>query len=465
MDYQFRDPNRFATNHLYGIGETQLASMTIIGVILLVLIFALGSRKLWIFSLTALICLTPPAQRLVVADVDFQTLRLAGLLSVFALLVRGGFRGLSWSRLDSWMMALAGLPVVMLLLRGHTHSLMPTLGMSADMLLMYAVGRAAIRSLDDVSSMLVGLLVVTVPISIGLAIEKSTGRNFFSVLGGVPEFTAIRFGKLRAQAAFDHPIIAGCWFAAALPLFVAARRSFRSEATGSIVAILGATFATVCVVATASSTPMAAAAVAVVALLLFRYRMTFRSALPYVVIACVLLHFLTQSGLHGIIYTKFSFVTGSTGYHRYALVDNALQNMSQWFLIGSGTTYSWGWGMDDVTHQYVAACVSGGILMLAALVGTLVISFKNAGGLMRSPDQRVAWVGYCFGVSVLAHAVSFMGASYFGQIYLLTYATIGGLQSLAANNSLRSPVVSPARDLDSGWNSMPQRVGNRGRWT
>ncbi|MAB72917.1 MAG: hypothetical protein CMJ54_10475 [Planctomycetaceae bacterium] len=465
MDYQFRDPNRFATNHIYGIGETNLAPSTIVGVILIAFIFAVGSRKLWILALALVICLTPPAQRLVVAGIDFQTLRLVGLIAVVALMLRGAFRGLHWSRLDLWMIGLATLPAIMLLLRGHTHSLMNTLGESADMLMMYAIGRAAIRSLDDVSSMIVGFLVVTIPISVGLAIEKSTGRNFFSLLGGVPEFTAIRYGKLRAQAAFDHPIMAGCWFAATIPLFAAARRSFRSEAIGLTLAWFGVFMAVVCVVATSSSTPMGAAAISGVALLLFRFRSHFRPSLPYILMAGVFLHFLTQSGLHGIIYTRFSFVTGSTGYHRYALVEATLQNINQWFLIGCGSTYSWGWGMDDVTHQYVSACVRGGIIMLIVLVGTLIISFRNAGELMRSPDPRVAWVGYCFGVSVLAHVVSFLGVSYFGQIYLITYMTLGGLQSLAASHAVPKITASSEIFERPGLVASSKKVSNRNRWT
>ena len=465
MQHDFRDPTRFATNHLYGIGETNLAATTITGVALLAVIMLAGSRKLWIFALVMVICLTPPAQRLVIADVDFQTLRLVGLISVVALLARGAFRELRWGRLDLWMIGLAAVPTFMLVLRGHTHTLMNTLGESADMLMMYAIGRAAIRSLDDVSSMVMGLLVVTIPIAIGLAIEKSTGRNYFSVLGGVPEFTAMRFGKLRAQAAFDHPITAGCWFAASIPLFLAARRSFKSESLGLIVAWVGVILAVVCVVATSSSTPMGAALVSGVAILLFRYRLHFRTALPYVGITCVFLHFLTKSGLHGIVYTRFSFVTGSTGYHRYALVDAAIRNINQWFLIGSGSTYSWGWGMDDVTHQYVSACVRGGILMLVVLVGTLVISFKNAGELMRSPDRRVAWVGYCFGVSIFVHAVAFMGVSYFGQVYLITYITFGGLESLAASQSVRGLDATLRRNTESRSVPIPARTGNRGRWT
>ena len=42
-----------------------------------------------------------------------------------------------------------------------------------------------------------------------MILEHLTGRNVFSVFGGVPEFTVIREGKLRAQAAFAHAIVAG----------------------------------------------------------------------------------------------------------------------------------------------------------------------------------------------------------------------------------------------------------------
>ena len=44
--------------------------------------------------------------------------------------------------------------------------------------------------------------VVLIPVAIFMTIEKTTGRNYFSMFGGVSTLTAIRDGKLRAQGAF-----------------------------------------------------------------------------------------------------------------------------------------------------------------------------------------------------------------------------------------------------------------------
>ncbi len=66
--------------------------------------------------------------------------------------------------------------------------------------------------------------VILVPLVAAMLYEKATGRNVFAVLGGVSEMTLIREGKLRAQGAFQHPILAGTFGATVLPLMVGLMR-------------------------------------------------------------------------------------------------------------------------------------------------------------------------------------------------------------------------------------------------
>ena len=110
-------------------------------------------------------------------------------------------------------------------------------------------------------------------------------------------------------------------------------------------------------------------------------------------------------------------------------------------MIGQNSTYSWGWGLDDVTHEFVLAGVRGGLIGLMLLIAILVAAFRRAGTLVRSRSSELRWAGYCLGVSMLVHVVSFQGGSYFGQIILIYYFTLGALQTLAEREGVLSNAV------------------------
>ena len=272
-------------------------------------------------------------------------------------------------------------------------------------------------------------------------IEKITARNFFSVMGGIPEFTALRYGKLRAQGAFAHPIIAGCWFAAAVPLIASLLKSASKKSSDRWMGVAGMMLCAVSAFATASSTPVAALLAGLAGLCIFPYRAYIRPSVKIGFVLAIVLHFVSTSGFHHLLYTRFTFVAGSTGYFRYRLADAAINQFGNWFLIGSNGTYNWGWGLDDCTHEFILAGVKGGAIGLGLLIAILVVAYRRVRDLVGSPRPEVRWVGYCIGVSIFTHIVSFNGTSYFGQAFLIYYFTLGALQTLAASEGVTSKVT------------------------
>src|SRR4029078_12717081 len=57
--------------------------------------------------------------------------------------------------------------------------------------------RCCVLDLDDVIGMVRFMAFMIVPLAVFMGIEKYTGRNWFSLLGGVPEITGMRYGKMR----------------------------------------------------------------------------------------------------------------------------------------------------------------------------------------------------------------------------------------------------------------------------
>ena len=441
-NYKFGDPTRLAFNEY--VGQTNLHPVAIVLLVITVLVFLMGKRQYWFLAMGLVVCNIPSAQRLVVAGMDFNIVRLVAVAGFVILLARGNFRTLRPALLDKLVVLSLLVPVVMAPIRGQPMAAVTFLGMMVDGVSVYFIGRVALRDLRDVTTFAWALLIISMPIAVAMAIEKTTGRNFFSIFGGVPEFTPSRMGKLRAQGAFAHSIIAGCWFSASLPILVSQWKGNAEAAQGKIIVICGVPLAVICVFATASSTPIAGACVVLGSLLIYPLRNHFQKIRPYVILLAVIVHFVSIAGLHHILYTRFAFIAGSTGWHRYMLVDAAIEQLPNWFLFGTNSTYSWGWGLDDVTHEFVLAGVRGGLVGLTLLVAILVVSFRNAGVLMRSQDPKVIFVGYCFGISVLVHVVAFLGTSYFGQVQLLVFFTLGGLQSLSLSLAPNTSVSTKA---------------------
>jgi len=436
QQYEFQDPNRPLM--LEWVNQTILHPVAALAMVLAALVFLVGGRKIWFLSMGLVICLLSEAQRFLIAGLDFQVLRFVGISGVALLAFRGEFKGLKISKLDWFLCAYFVLPAFFAALRGQTQSVLNHFGYAVDALSMYAIGRVAIRDFGDVRAFARSLVVISIPVVIAMCIEKMTARNFFSILGGVPEITPIRFGKLRAQGAFAHSIIAGVWFASSIPIICALWPVGHGTRGSVFFVLLGVSLAVFGVFATASSTPMAGLVLAGVAIGAYKIWPLIRASRVLIVIFLTAAHFASAAGIHHLLYTRFSFVTGSTGHHRFLLVDAAINNIKSWFLFGTNGTYSWGRGLWDVTQEYVAAAVNGGIIGLGLLITILVYCFKNAGKVMRRSEPNASFVGYCLGASIFVHATCFLGATYFGQIYLLLYFTIGGLQTLSVSGDLRS---------------------------
>ena len=118
------------------------------------------------------------------------------------------------------------------------------------MLGIYFVGRFLIRSWSDLRFAASAVAVLSVPIAILFAAEWTTGYNIFSIFGDVPAETWVRGGRLRCQGAFAHPILAGTFWAAALPLIWTLRKD------KNILMRLGTIGCLFIVAACSSSTPI-----------------------------------------------------------------------------------------------------------------------------------------------------------------------------------------------------------------
>jgi len=359
---------------------------------------------------------------------DFNFIRILVIVGFVRVVLRSEY-GIKLRAVDGVLLVWGVVSIVTFAaVYGSMSAFVNRLGAMYDAIGVYFLFRFLVRNLSDISALAGVLAVVAVPVCALLFVEKSTGRNLFAVFGGVPEVTLVRNGRVRCQGAFSHPILAGCFWAGAIPLMGAL--CFQGGLR-RMIGMVGCVSSVGIIYFCASSTPVLALLAVLCGIVLLPAREYLGYMRVGVLIALFGLHLVMQAPVWHLI-ARVSAVGGSTGWHRYHLIDNTIRRFDEWFLLGTRSTAHWGFGLHDVTNQYVLEAVRGGILKLALFIAIIALCFRSVGRAWRSqpawsPSFIMAWA---VGVSLAVHCTAFVGVSYFGQITMLWYMTLAIAASL-----------------------------------
>lgn len=293
----------------------------------------------------------------------------------------------------------------------------------------YLYSRTYIRDIGDLLSFSRILIFALAPLSVLLTVEQKTQRNFYSALGSHGESTMVREGRARASGPFRHPILAGTAGATAIPFALLLWRN-GSRTLGA----LGATAALGIVMASASSGPLAAVAVALASIPLWRLR-THVAKLLWFGLIIAFLYILIRGRGPWYLMASLDLVGGSTGWHRAKLMDQAFLHMTEWWLWGTDYTRHWmasGTRSNpnhvDLTNYYIHLGVIGGLPLLTCLVFIILISMRDLSrsmSLLRQANDHREFYFWTLGVALVTHAFSFVSISYFDQMYIYFYFLIG----------------------------------------
>jgi len=416
-----------------------LAMLVLFGVMLLTV-----HRKYAVLPLLAMACFVSAEQRIAIGGLDFTLLRLLTLVGWGRLLIKGELRSLRLVALDWAMIAWTVVQLVtFVILWGTMSALTNRLGASFDAIGLYFLFRCLVRSWEDVRGVARATAMIAIPVAIAFLIEKATGRNLFSIFGGVPEITHVREGKLRCQGAFPHPILAGVFWAALVPLMGAL---WWSTPRDKRLAVAGVAAGTLVVYACSSSTPLAAWAAGFGAAGCWLIRHWLSYVRWGVVASLAVLHAAMEAPVWHLI-SRVDFVGGSSAWHRYFLIDRAIAHLPEWWLLGTKSTAHWGRGLIDVTNQFVREGAQGGVLRVALFVLVLWLGFAGVGRLWRAAgrDRTRAALAWGLGCVLWVQAVGFIGVSYFGQAIVVWYLPLAMIASLVELERRRAVRLTAAR--------------------
>lgn len=372
--------------------------------------------------------LSPVGQQVVVGGVHFYMLRILILFGWGRLLLLKttspqALRKMSWTPVDSAFLAWAicRASAFVLVNGGNSGALVNQAGLLLDALGGYYLLRHLIANDQDIVRVIRSLGVLAAVLGLCMAYEHLRGFNVFGLFGGVSTTPELRNGSFRAQASFAHSLLAGSFGATLLPLAIWLWKSGKGKAS-AVIALLGAGAMTA---STATSTPLLACAAGIVALACWplRHRMqTVRRGLAFSVVA---LHLVMKAPVWFVI-QHIDLTGSSSSYDRAMLVDNCIRHFSDWWLIGTPNTASYGISMWDLCNQYVAEAETGGLLTLVFFLAIVCRCFGRLGRARKADhcDRRREWFLWCLGAALFAHVVGFFGISYFDQTRVAWYALL-----------------------------------------
>lgn len=439
------DPNRFA--FLQYVDQTVIHPLGLTSLIVLSLAMLALPRRYAPLPLLIMMCFMAPAQRVIILSMNWTLLRLLLLLAMVRVTLYGEMRGLVLRPLDIVLALWCGAgTVAYVALFGSLAALQFRLGNTFDALAAYFFFRCMLRSWEDVERVVGMLAAISIPVACGFVAEHFSGRNVYAFLGGVPELTMAREGKLRCQGPYCHPILGGCFWATLTPMVASRwwaaqyRRWYTVVAVGCMVVI---------VLCTNSSTPLMALLFVLLGFAVFPLREHMR-LLRWAVVAGLLALHLTMKAPVWALVAKVNVISGSTGWHRYQLVDQAIGRFGEWWLVGTKSTVHWDeYGMlEDVTSQYVLEAVRGGLVTLVLFVAILVVAYRQIGRAWRlvSASSGRMMLAWAMGVGLFAHTMIFISVSYDSVILTSLYLLLAMVTCAAG--SQRAP--APCHQVASG---------------
>ena len=426
------------TKDVANVHPLGLAAVLILGSIMLTV------PRRWAFlPIFVMACFVSAGQKIVVFSLDFSFLRIMVLFGVLRIISKQEFTRFIWRPCDKLVVlwCICG-TVIYNLQQGSISALVFKMGISLEILGIYFVARCLIKEWVDLKCFLLGSIATGVIVMAFFALEARTGRNMFSIFGGVPAITMVRQGRLRCQGAFPHPITAGNFWAVMWPLYVA---QWWNGYKGKIWAVIATIVVWFIVFACASSTPVLALASGIVGGIMFVMRRYMRMVRWAILLSLIALHIVMQAPVWHLI-SRVSAVGGSTGWFRYILIDAAIRNFGEWAILGTRSTAHWFYGAQDVVNQYVSQGVQGGALTLALYIMLIAFSFKEVGYLWRavSRDKGKLAMAWGLGVSLFINCVIGIGGAYMGIAYVILLLPFAAITSLSAAERARKPVLARA---------------------
>jgi hypothetical protein len=399
-----------------------------------------GPRNWVLPTFLALTVFVAMSFNVVLLGLNFYSGRIFLLLGWARVFAKGEHRGVKFLPLDkAFLLFACSMVAIETLRRGLPGLVYGAANNFYDGFGTYLLFRVFLRKSEDINRVVVSLACICSGLAAFMLAENLTRHNWLTALGAGLENVQQRAGRMRCQATFLHPVLAGTYGAVLLPLFAACWWQGRRMKK---VAIAGCIASTIITVTAGSGGPVMTYVAAVFGLCLWPLRRQMRPMRWGILLTLISLHLVMKAPVWALI-GRVQIVQGASAYHRYDLLNTFIQRVGDWWLLGVDSTADWGWLIEDVANTYCIVAKHGGLLALLLFLRLLTAGFREV-GLRRSEaehDRPAEIMVWAFGACLFAHLITFFGTSYFDQTRFLWSFTLALLASLPllAQNRERPP--------------------------
>jgi hypothetical protein len=396
------------------------------------LVVLCSSRRMAVVGMIAPVCYITEAQVLNVAGFHFTSIRFVLLAGLIRVIARGELRNLRLNTVDKAIIAYAAAALIISTFRvGTLGQLTYQIGVLYNVGLSYFLFRLLLRDEEDYRAVLAKVAYLIVPFALLMVLESVTGRNLFSVFGGVMESSWVRDEHVRSQGPFRNPITAGAFGATFAMLFVSilfARGARRSTIIGLVASLIIVSCAR-------SSGPFLGLGLGLVALACWPLRRHTLKIWWGFVAFLVGLQIVMKAPIWFLI-GRASDIVGGGGYHRAYLIEQFVNRFSSWWFAGVSDTSDWfpyqlADGQSDITNMFVAAGVDAGLLGVILCVVMVICCFQRLGIAMRAhrgtPSKKIVWG---IGSTLVGSVGILFSVTYFDQTYVMWYFFLACIGSL-----------------------------------
>jgi hypothetical protein len=368
----------------------------------------------------------PSDQRVLILTLDFTAVRILVLAGLLRTVLTGPRRRSVTTGFDKlvYVWAISGAAIYILQWASFSAVIYKS-GVLFDIIGMYWLFRKNILGWDDILRLIKMFAICALVLCTFIIFEAVTGSNPFVFLGKVG--TVVRDERLRCQGPFPHSIMLGLFCATLTPLLIGrAKIEGNSRLYWSAAAACG-----LMVILSASSTPLVVLMAVAAGVFAFNYRHHVPHAGMGAIVGLTALSLVMDAPVWHLI-SRINVVGGSTGWHRYNLIRQAINHVGEWMALGCRSTAHWGWGMQDVTNQYIFEGVRGGAITLLFFVMMLFFGLRAILDVsLKAKHPSLRWLSWCIFVSLAGHCLAFMGVTYFGQITMQWYMMLAVVGFLA----------------------------------
>jgi hypothetical protein len=399
-------------------------------------------------------CYMTVGQGLVIAGLSLPIYRMLLAIGLLRVVVRGEWMARGFTGMDFVMLLWAAWTFLASFFHAFEEGSGPVYASSViyNILLVYFLIRIWSSEPQELRNILsvVGLLLV--PVALEMVLEKFTGKNLFAVFGRVSEEVLMRNDKLRAQGPFSHPILAGAVGATCFPLLIGIWRDHK------LTSFLGATACVVMVIASTSTGPLMSLFAGMVGIYAWRWRAFSGVFVPAAVCIYIALELVMTRPAYYVM-SMLDLTGSSTGYHRARLIESAMNHLSEWWLFGTDYTRDWmpfavsfSPNHADITNYYLAFGVVAGLPAMLLVIWVLWLAFRRVGRAVRNADPATtndAFLYWCLGAGLFAHAVTSLSVAYFGQAMTFFWLNVAIIGSIAVRETESRDVPEKATKPDA----------------